>query len=344
MANIRITQLDGKLPNLALMRLAHWHRGRGDSIYFTRSPYRHLDELPYDQVYGSAIFDFSLDRINKLLTEWPHAIIGGTALGDGSRTVEDVIGAYPHYSYEDYPDFNASIGFTQRGCRLSCKFCVVPGKEGKPQSVAAIGDIWRGVPYPRRLHLLDNDFFGQPERQWRDRVNEIIIGGFKVCFSQGLNVRLMTPDAAAALARVDYRDDGFKTKRLYTAWDNLKDEEIFFRGVDMLKDAGIPPSHLMSYMLIGWDKKETWARLFHRFNKMVALGIRPYPMVFGDRSRTLPMGGHNARIAHRTLSEFQRWVIRKAYTFVPFEDYDVNAKGKLVAEPDLFESADGVAS
>jgi hypothetical protein len=37
---IRLTQLDGKLPNLALMKLAAYHRDRGDEIVFTRSPYR----------------------------------------------------------------------------------------------------------------------------------------------------------------------------------------------------------------------------------------------------------------------------------------------------------------
>jgi ribosomal protein L37AE/L43A len=34
---IRITHIDGKLPNLALMRLAHFHRQRGDEIYFSKS-------------------------------------------------------------------------------------------------------------------------------------------------------------------------------------------------------------------------------------------------------------------------------------------------------------------
>jgi hypothetical protein len=50
---VRITQLDGKLPNLALMRLAAFHRARGDDIHFTRSPYRHLDELAYAHVFRS---------------------------------------------------------------------------------------------------------------------------------------------------------------------------------------------------------------------------------------------------------------------------------------------------
>jgi hypothetical protein len=49
----------------------------------------------------------------------------------------------------------------------------------------------------------------------------------------------------------------------------------------------------------------------------------------------------NARIERRTLAEFQRWAIRKAYTFIPFENYDVNAKGRGGDEtPDLFGGDD----
>lgn len=331
---IRVTQLDGKLPNLALMRISHHHRALGHAVYFTRSAYRHLDEPDYDVVYGSAIFDYSGDHVSRLKAEFPGAIVGGT--GSGSKQTVEALGIGDGCSYSDYPSFDASIGYTQRGCRLACKFCVVPGKEGKPQSVATVAQIWRGAAFPKHIHLLDNDFFGQQETRWRSLVEEMVDGRFKVCFNQGINVRFLTTETAAALARVDYRDDGFETKRLYTAWDNLKDEEVFFRGVRLLENAGIRPSHLMAYMLVGWDKKETWSRLFYRFNRMVELGIRPYPMVFGDRMRSLPLGGHNARIERRTLGEFQRWVIRKAYTFIPFEHYDVNAKGRNVEAPDLF--------
>jgi hypothetical protein len=136
-------------------------------------------------------------------------------------------------------------------------------------------------------------------------------------------------ESAAALASIPYFDDSFKYRRLYTAWDSLGDEARFFSGVDKLEKAGVPPSHLMAYMLVGYDKRETWERLFYRFNRMVERRIRPYPMIYGDRERTLPLGGYNGNIAHRTLKEFQRWVIRKAYTFLPFELYDVSAKGRV---------------
>lgn len=103
--------------------------------------------------------------------------------------------------------------------------------------------------------------------------------------------------SAAALASIPYYDDSFKTRRLYTAWDNIGDEDRFFKGVDTLEEYGIPPRNLMVYMLVGYDKRETWERVMYRFNKMTARKIRPYPMVYGDRTRTLPMGGCNERIA-----------------------------------------------
>lgn len=329
---VRLTQIDGKLPNLALMKLAHWHRAHGDEVHLTKHVRRDMLEPTYGRVYGSAIFSYSGDRVREFLEEFPDAVVGGTWTLADTTTVEQQLGIdgdYERYDYSIYPRFSASIGFTQRGCRLRCGFCVVPAKEGKPRSVNAIGDIWRGEPHSKHLHLLDNDFFGQPREQWRARLQEVRDGGFRICLNQGINIRVIDEEAAEALASVAYYDDGFKARRLYTAWDNLKDERIFLRGVERLERAGIPPTHLLVYMLVGYDPAETWDRVFYRFNRMVALGIRPYPMIYGDRVRTLPLGGCNEPVAHRTLGEFQRWVIRKAYNFVPFRDYDVNARGRV---------------
>jgi hypothetical protein len=155
-------------------------------------------------------------------------------------TVEDIVGhEFRGLDYSLWPDFTASLGFTQRGCRLKCGVRVVPRKEGKALSVATITEIWRGRPWPKHLHLLDNEFFGADD--WQARIEEIRKGGFKVCFNQGINVRAITPEAASALASVHYTDDQFKRRRIYTAWDNIGDEAVFFRGVEILAQPGIPP-------------------------------------------------------------------------------------------------------
>jgi hypothetical protein len=326
---VRLTHIDGKLPNLALMKLSHWHKSRGDEVYLHRAVQRDIFEPEYDVVYGSAIFTRSLPLVAALRREFPKAIIGGTgaeAYREGSYpTVEALIGdEYEHYDYDIYPDFQDSLGFTQRGCRLACGFCIVPKKEGRPRAVSTIPQIYRGEPWPRNLFLLDNDFFGQPKADWEARVAEIKEGDFKVCFDQGINVRLVDrdPSIAPVLASLPYYDDQFKHRRLYTAWDNLKDEAIFMRGVKALTDAGIPPAHLMVYMLIGFDPSETMDRIMYRFTKMLELGVKPYPMVYNREA------GSSSE-----LKRFQRWVARRYYEFIPFAEFSPEAmRGARSAE------------
>jgi hypothetical protein len=335
---VRITQLDGTLPNLALMKLSAWHRAQGDAVVFTRAAHRGFDDVAgYDRVYGSAIFSRTAPRVARFRAEFPDAIVGGTWDITNNQTIEELIGndtfdGLDYAAWEgDRKDgktaFEASIGFTARGCRLKCGFCVVPKKEGKPRSVKSLWDIWRGEPWPRHLHLLDNDFFGQ--EQWRERIKEARYGNFKICLNQGINTRLINEEAAEALASVDYRDDQFRQKRIYTAWDNIGDERVFFKGVDTLELVGIPPRHLLAYMLIGYDRRETWERLLYRFERMRERGIMVYPMVYGDKNRNLPLGGCTLRIGHRTLGEFQRWVIGRYYQVSSFDAFERGFKGSL---------------
>lgn len=292
---------------MALMRLGAWHRAMGDEVFYTRRVTREPGEPDSDIQYGSTIFDFSRDRVKRFRDEFPAAILGGTGVDrDGERTVDAMIGSEDSgLDYSGYPEFKESIGYLQRGCRLSCKFCVVPKKEGKPRSAATVADVWRGPGFPKKLHLLDNDFFGNPD--WPRRIAELRDGKFRVCFSQGVNTRLLDRESAAALATLEYRDTKFKRRRLYTAWDNLKDETVFFRGVELLRTAGVPPTNLLTYMLVGYEKNETWDVLWYRFNRMVGLGIKPYPMVF-DRTRT-------------DLLCWQRWVVMGLYRIIPWPAY-----------------------
>ena len=307
--NIKLVQIDGKLPNLALMKLSAFFKNQGHNVFFTRSVNPTLFEPKFDMVMASSIFQFSKHRIEKLLLNYPDAIIGGTGTSNWKVKIEDYIGESTELDYSFYPNYEFSLGFTQRGCRLKCKFCVVPTKEGKNHEVNSVYDIWRGDGHPRKLHLLDNDFFGQPEESWKQRVKEIQDGGFKVCFNQGINIRLIDEVVAENLATLDFRDDSFSTKRIYTAWDNIGDENRFFRGVNLLCNNGIKPNQIMAYMLIGYDRRETWDRIWYRFNKMVDFGVLPYPMVYDPLQQ------------RKDLKQFQRYVVRQYYRHKTWEEY-----------------------
>ena len=246
---------------------------------------------------------------------YPDAVVGGT--GSGSwQTVEELIGdEYENYDYSLYHDFRFSLGFTQRGCRLKCGWCVVPKKEGRPRAVNTIHDIWR-LDAPSAVLLLDNDFFGQAE--WRERIAEIREGKFRVSFNQGINIRMVDEVAAEALASVEYRDGKFERRRLYTAWDNLKDEGRFFKGLSTLNTAGIPSKHVMVNMLIGYRPGETMDDILFRFNRLVDVGCKPFPMVF-------------ERWRQPELRRFARWVNRRYYEVCTWEEFKDSYKTKVEA-------------
>ncbi len=278
---VLLLHLDGKLPNVALMRIAAHHREQGDHVELRRAPTMASVEPElgdaFDRVYASAVFERTRPVAERLLEVRPDAVIGGTGWSL-TRPLEDVGITTRRQDYSIYPRFRPSIGFSQRGCRLRCEFCVVPGKEGAVRDEQPIGEIWRGEPHPREILLLDNDFFGAPT--WRERVTELRDGSFKVCFSQGINARMISEDAAAAIASLDYRDDSFKVRRIYTAWDNRRDEATLFRGLDRLRAAGVKPDHVMVYMLIGYWPGETHEDREYRRRRLREWGARPYPMPY----------------------------------------------------------------
>ena len=322
MGLIRLTHLDGKLPNLALMKLSHFHKAQGDEVVLSRNVQPDLWEGGYDKVYGSVVFTRSQPIVERFRAQWPQGILGGSGLGgaDEWNTVERELGVaeYEHYDYSIYDGYAPSIGFTMRGCRLACAFCVVPRKEGKPRSVNSITDIWRGEGHPKQIVLLDNDFFGQPPKQYEARIAEIMDGDFRVSFNQGINVRLLRKqEHADALAAMKCMDDGFTRRCIYTAFDNSDDEQVFRRGVEFLLNAGFRGDQILVYMLVGFAQDETWEAIFDRLNIMLEYKLSPYPMVYQQIGDGPPQNG----LDYLRLKSFQRWIIRRFYHILPFEEY-----------------------
>jgi hypothetical protein len=301
---VLLFQLDGKIPNIALMRIAAHHRATGDEVVFrwTGTPKRELWDQP-EKVYASAIFEKTRPAVEQLLQEFPTAVVGGTGV-DVASTLEAVGITTIEQDYSLYPDWRQSIGFTQRGCRLKCAFCVVPRKEGRIRGEQSIAELWRGDPFPRELILLDNDFFGQPA--WRERIAEIREGKFKVDFNQGINARFLSDEAAEAIASVDYRACTRDRKTgLYEMRVNKPDERALFAGLQRLVKYGVKPDHIMVYMLIGYWPGETTEDRLYRQKRLRDFGCRPYPMPF-DRSV-------------RELVRFQTWVVGAYDKTVPWE-------------------------
>lgn len=116
-----LVQLDGKLPNVALMRLAHHFRARGDFVELRRNPERLLWD-DFDAVYGSTIFKWSTPIVNRLRRAWPSAVIGGTGVDERYGVKPDHIMVYMLIGFWDGPrvtddDLYRQHKLREFGCR-----------------------------------------------------------------------------------------------------------------------------------------------------------------------------------------------------------------------------------
>lgn len=290
--NIGIYDVDSKIPNLALMKISAYHKKKGDNV----EHYLPLLADHYDKIYASKIFKFSDD---SFLTD--KMIIGGTGIDLQTNLPPEIEKLQPDYSLYDYPH---NIGFTMRGCRLKCAFCVVPQKEGGPKPSNTIPEIWtqRTSDF---VVLLDNDFFGNP--LWKERVKEIQENKLKINFCQGLNIRNIKPDQAEALSNINFRTLSGKTKQVNFAWDDERHEKLIHKGIETLLKAGIKPYQMGFYVLIGFNS--THEQNIRRVKILKDYGCEPYVMPYNKNDNY--------------QKRFARWVNHKAiFKAVEWEQYE----------------------
>lgn len=263
---IGIVQVDGSYPNLALMQITRYHEDRGDTVEWYKG---RLFDQEYSKVYASKIFSFSI------LPELPHdAIIGGTGINFSNTLPEDITKSAVSYSL--YPDCNYHIGFSMKGCRFKCKFCCVPQKEGRPALNNHIDELLTNPNGGDRLMLLDNDFFGGPE--WKESLLRIIELRLKVCFIQGLNIRIITKEQAELLSRCRYTNSRFNQRYLTFAWDRFNDGKLVFKGIKTCNEAGIPSNKMQFFVLVGYDT--TPDQDYERVMRLREIGCMPFVMPY----------------------------------------------------------------
>lgn len=253
-------------PNTALMQITRYHERLGDQVEWYKG---RLFDAEYGAVYASKVFSFS-----KMPDLPPDAIIGGTGV-DFENNLPPAI-QHMDYSYSLYPNVNFHVGFAMKGCRMKCDFCCVPKKEGRAHFNAHVHSLLTNPNGGNRLMLLDNDFFGVAE--WREQLQYIIEAKLKVCFVQGMNIRIITAEQAALLSQVNYTNSRFNQKYLSFAWDVFRDGKHILKGIKICNDAGIPTKHMQFFVLIGFDS--THEQNLERVMQLRKLGAMPFAMPY----------------------------------------------------------------
>ncbi len=192
--NVALVDVDGHgFPNLALMKLAAWHKQQGDAAEWYSPLFSHPDRL-----YASKVFTFT-SGYREFAANAPTPIRGGTGYDPTVTLPDEVEKTLPDYSI--YPDFAPALGFLTRGCIRSCPWCVVPRKEGNIRIADDIGRICAGR---REVVLLDNNFLAAPEAFVEEQLRKAQSLKLRIDFNQALDARLVNERSAKVLAETKW--------------------------------------------------------------------------------------------------------------------------------------------
>lgn len=307
---VGLIDVDGHngFPNLALMKYSAWHKAQGDSVEWVRP----LIQKHYDIVYMSKVFSFTPGY--EYFLDADKIVRGGTGycidLDDSGKEVyhkeydhvlpDAVEHIYPDYSIYGITD--KAYGYMTRGCPRGCDFCIVGKKEGcKAYTVAPLSEFWHGQ---KNIVLLDPNPIAVSD--WKDNLQQLIDSNALVDFTQGVDIRLMTPEKAEYIRQI-------KIKTIHFAWDKYQDKEMIVPKFKAFKEVtGWGRQKCIVYVLTNYNT--TLEQDLERIYTLRDLGYSPDVRIY--EKYNLPK--------FHILTKLQRYVNspRIFNTIKRFEDYE----------------------
>lgn len=275
---VALHQLDGRLPNLALMKLARHYRRLGKEVVLDRKarPVRGAQA-----VYASCVFsDTASRRRVKTLArhygdDWS---LGGSGVDLQKRLPAEVEDTLPEYGL--YPELaDRAMGFLTRGCPFRCAFCLVPIKEGGVHQVSSLDDLLQGSR--TRLILLDDNLLAHPDAC--SLLAEMAERKLRVNFNQTVDIRLLDREKAALLQRIHYSNAAFNRRVIHFSLNDAANLDLVRRKYDLM--GFTPKDHVEFICMYGYNT--TLAEDLERFRFLKSL---PGAYVFAQRYRPVPGG------------------------------------------------------
>lgn len=282
-----------KMPNLALMKIAAYHKQQGDTVDW----YNPLFINDYDKVYYSKIFTFTKQYPNYIY----NIEKGGTGFDIHKKLPYEIDTLQPNYSI--YPNIDYAVGFLTRGCIRKCKWCVVPEKEGYIKSYRTVEQIAR--PNSNKIIFLDNNVlasdFGLSE------IEKLSKSDYYVDFNQGLDARLVTYELADLLVKIKWM------KYIRFSCDTTAILPKILEVGELLRSKGYKKD-IFVYIL-GMEPKDT----LYRLNELKKHNFTPFMQPYRDLS--------NFSKVNPELKKMSRWCNRKwLFKSCCYEEYNDSTK------------------
>jgi hypothetical protein len=257
--NIGLIDVDSRnFPNLALMKISSYYKGKGDSVSF------YNEKEKYDIIYSSKIFTDSAEKISDKNAD--RVIKGGSGYGLKVKLPDEIDCVFPDYTLYNISD--KAYGYLTRGFPRGCPFCIVSEKEGgKSRQAYTLDQFWSGQ---KTIVLLDPNITAAENKL--ELFNQLAETKSYIDFTQGLDLRLLTLEDMEAIKRL-------KLRMIHFAWDNIKDEKIIVGKLkEFISATGISRGKLVVYVLVNFNS--TFEEDLYRVYKLRELGAAPYVMVY----------------------------------------------------------------
>ncbi|MDW7731545.1 MAG: hypothetical protein SCH66_03830 [Methanolobus sp.] len=287
-----------RYPPLGLMKLAAYHRSRGNHVQLVRGTTYDVDFHP-DTIEITSLFTYAWKPVHESIAFY-HNMFPDSRITVGgiyaSLMPEHIISEFPFVnvhkglheaaekcmpaydilkSVTKWKNWDASIIFTSRGCIRKCPFCSVPKIEGEFRHI--VKNVEEHIyPGHRKVILWDNNFLASS--YWKEILATLRSLGLEIDFNQGLDARLMDEEKACVLA--DLKMPAFRM-----AYDFPEEKDAVVKAVEMLHDSGVRKRKIIFYNLYNFydtakstgDDPESF---FSRVKEVLNLGCVSYPMRF----------------------------------------------------------------
>jgi hypothetical protein len=258
---IGLIDVDGhNFPNLALMKVAGYHKQQGDNVEWIN----HLEQ--YDKVYQSKVFTFTPDV--KTIVQAGEIIKGGT----GYKMYDDLFCDNVEPDYSVYPQYPHAYGFLTRGCVRHCPWCIVPKKKG---NIRPYRDIETVLQDRKTAILMDNNVLAS--NHGLQQLEKIIDLKCKVDFNQGLDSRLVTDEIAKLLSKIKW------IRFIRFACDTTPAVEPLLKAIEKLNKYGIKNYRIFVYVLV-----KDVADANKRCKILKKLGVNPFAQIYRDFDNNIP--------------------------------------------------------
>ena len=258
-------------PNLALCKIAAYHKAKGDTVEWAMPLFEH-----YDIIYRSKIFNFTPDDDRTYDTDLE--IRGGTGYNIASQLPKEIDDCQPDYSIYSTVPSDTAFGFLTRGCPNKCRWCVVPHKEG---GIHPYWDIDRVANGRKKVVLMDNNILAAGDYA-HEQFEKIIRQGYRVDFNQALDARLVDEDFAKQLASVKWLQN-----RIRFGCDTHAQIEDCERAISLINSHGFRGEYFL-YTMLNDDFDECssrlhyWWEINHRNREEHKPNIYPYAQPYRD--------------------------------------------------------------